>query len=200
MSVQNESPPRLDVDSPLGNKIVDAAMRCFDTWGVERTRMGDVAQEADVARPTLYRYFQNKEALVQEVMVRHIRAENSLIRTRLKFSGPGRALIHRCLLLQMREARPKEQPGSLLRTEPSRKLARRTATSPEVFEATSELWSDVLEYAARRGELRPGLDVEGAIRWLTMLVHVGLALPELMPSDGNLSRYLDDFVVQALVN
>ena len=60
----SDSIERLDVNSPQGVAIVEAAMRCFDTWGVERTRMGDIATEADVARPTLYRYFPNKEALV----------------------------------------------------------------------------------------------------------------------------------------
>ena len=174
-------------------------MRCFDTWGVERTRMSDIAVEAEVARPTLYRYFPTKEALVLEVMVRHIRDENASIRRRLRFEGSGRDVILTCMLLQLREGTPKQQPGSLLRTEPARKLARRSATSPEVFAATSELWSDVLAYAQAQGELRPDLDIEGAIHWIVMIIHVGLALPELLPSADALPRYLDEFVVQALL-
>ncbi len=199
MTASSEPAERLDVNSAQGEAIVAAAMRCFDTWGVERTRMGDIATEADIARPTVYRYFPNKEALVLEVMIRHIRAENAKIRKRIRLVGTGRDVILRCLLLQFREQRPKEQPGSLLRTEPTHKLARRTATSPEVLQAAKELWADILAYAAERGELRADLDVDGAIRWMTMLVHVSLALPELMPGDDQLEAYLDKFVVQALV-
>jgi AcrR family transcriptional regulator len=196
---RGDAAARLDPSSPLGNRIVEAAMRCFDTWGVERTRMGDIATEADVARPTLYRYFPTKEALVLEVMVRHIRDENAAVLRKLKLRGSGRRAILDCLLLLLREGTPKEQPGSLLRTDSTRKLARRSATSPEVFRATSELWSVVLDYANERGELRPGLDIDGAIHWLTTIVHLGLVLPELMPADQDLAHYLDEFVVQALV-
>ena len=194
-----DTAPRLDVDSPQGTRIVEAAMRCFDTWGVERTRMNDIATEADVARPTLYRYFPTKEALVLEVMLRHIRDENAAVLRKLKLKGSGRQAILDCLLLLLRESTPREQPGSLLRTESTRTLARRSATSPEVFRATSELWSVVLDYANERGELRPGLDLDGAIHWLTTIVHVGLVLPELMPADRDVAHYLDEFVVQALV-
>lgn len=192
--------PRLDVHSAQGNKIVEAAMRCFDTWGVERTRMGDIALEAQIPRPTMYRYFPTKEALIVEVMVRHIRLENDRIRKLLKLTGPGRDVIKNCLMLQIRESRPKDLPGSLLRTEPMHKLARRSSTSPEVFEAMSELWSDILEYAKARGELKSDLDLDGAIHWLTVIVHMSLAIPELMPSDKELPHYLDAFVVGALVS
>ncbi|MGA9278698.1 TetR/AcrR family transcriptional regulator [Ilumatobacter sp.] len=199
MADSSEPGKRLDVDSPQGNAIVEAATRCFDTWGVERTRMGDIAIEADVARPTLYRYFPNKEALILEVMIRHIRVENAMTRKKVKLAGPGRDVIRRCLLLQIREQRPKEQPGSLLRTESTHVLAHRAANSPEVLEAAKELWADIFAYAAERGELRPDLEADGAIRWMTMLVHVSLVLPELMPADEQLERYLDQFVVEALV-
>jgi hypothetical protein len=132
-------------------------------------------------------------------MIRHIRAENARIRKKIKLTGSGRSVIRRCLLLQFREQRPKEQPGSLLRTESTHKLAHRAATSPDVLAAAEELWVDILAYADGRGELRPALDIDGAIRWMTMLVHVSLALPEIMPSDSQLEHYLDQFVVQALV-
>ena len=192
--------PRLDAGSPLGNTIVDAATRCFDTWGVERTRMGDIAREAAISRPTLYRYFATKEALILEVMLRHIRVANDKIRSRLTLTGPGRDVIRTCLLLLIRESAPTEQQGSLLRTEPMTKLARRSATSPEVLAANSELWVDVLEYARARGELRDGLDISDTVRWLTFIVHVNLVIPEIVPDEGRLADYLDTFVVGALVN
>ena len=46
-------------------KIVDAAIRLFIRYGVKRTNMNDIAQEAEVARQTLYNSFSNKEAVLQ---------------------------------------------------------------------------------------------------------------------------------------
>jgi len=46
-------------------KIVDAAIRLFSRYGVKRTNMNDIAQEAEIARQTLYNCFANKEAVLQ---------------------------------------------------------------------------------------------------------------------------------------
>jgi AcrR family transcriptional regulator len=188
-----------DHGSPQANAIVEAAMTCFDRWGVERTRMGDIARGAGVSRPTLYRYFPTKEALIVEVMVRHIRVQNERLRARVPLQGTAREVLNQALLLLIQEARPEELPGSLLRTESVDRLAQRTAESPEIFAAMSEFWHDMLTYAAQRGELRSGTDLHEAVRWLTFIVFVCLALPEAVPSQEHLSRYLDRFVVEALI-
>jgi AcrR family transcriptional regulator len=191
---------RVDPESPQANAVVEAATTCFDRWGVERTRMGDIARAAGVSRPTLYRYFPTKEALIVEVMVRHIRIQNERLRARVPLDGPARDVLNRALLLLIRDSRPEDLPGSLLRTESVDRLAQRTAESPEIFAAMSEFWHDKLSYAEQRGELRAGTDLQEAVRWLTFVVFVCLALPEAVPSQEHLDRYLDRFVVEALVD
>jgi TetR/AcrR family transcriptional regulator, repressor of fatR-cypB operon len=47
--------------------ILDAALRVFAVKGYHGTSVPDVAEAADVGTGTLYRYFANKEALVNEV-------------------------------------------------------------------------------------------------------------------------------------
>ena len=54
------------VDDPIAvatSRILDAAGRCFAAQGVERTAMADVAREAGCSRQTLYRYFDDRDAL-----------------------------------------------------------------------------------------------------------------------------------------
>lgn len=46
------------------NKIVDAARKRFRYYGIGKTTMQEIAQDAGVAVGTLYRYFSNKDALV----------------------------------------------------------------------------------------------------------------------------------------
>lgn len=45
-------------------KIIDAAYRMFARYGVKRTGMGDIAQEAGVARQTLYNAFSSKDEVL----------------------------------------------------------------------------------------------------------------------------------------
>lgn len=44
-------------------RIIQSAVKCFSKYGLDRTRMDDVAQKADLSKGTLYLYFKSKEDL-----------------------------------------------------------------------------------------------------------------------------------------
>lgn len=48
--------------------IVEAAIKLFDRKGFEATRIADIAMEAEVAKGTIYLYFENKFALLEGVV------------------------------------------------------------------------------------------------------------------------------------
>jgi len=45
------------------DRILDVAGRCFADKGVARTSIGDIAKAAGCSRPTIYRYFEDRDAL-----------------------------------------------------------------------------------------------------------------------------------------
>lgn len=45
--------------------IIEAAIQLFLRYGVKRTGMNDIAEEADISRQTLYKAFTNKDAVLQ---------------------------------------------------------------------------------------------------------------------------------------
>ncbi len=51
-------------------RILEAALRAFSRYGVKRTSMGDIAQEAGIARQTLYKTFRSKD----DILCAYIRA------------------------------------------------------------------------------------------------------------------------------
>ncbi|MCD2193726.1 TetR/AcrR family transcriptional regulator [Actinomycetospora endophytica] len=51
--------------------LLDAAETCLERFGAEKMLMNDVAREAGFSRPTLYRYFADREALIRGVRSRH---------------------------------------------------------------------------------------------------------------------------------
>jgi AcrR family transcriptional regulator len=52
------------------NDIVDAAEKLFFARGYEAVNMNDIAQEAEMARGTLYQYFKNKEDIYVSIALR----------------------------------------------------------------------------------------------------------------------------------
>jgi len=56
--------------------VLEAALRVFSRYGVKRTSMSDIAEEAGVSRQTLYKAFRSKD----DVLSAHIRAytENAI--------------------------------------------------------------------------------------------------------------------------
>jgi TetR/AcrR family transcriptional repressor of mexCD-oprJ operon len=58
--------PRQGMQQRVATAILDAAARVLATHG-GRASMNDVAAEAGVARATLYRYFPNRQALLDEL-------------------------------------------------------------------------------------------------------------------------------------
>lgn len=55
--------PLRDHGGSAADRILDAAASLFVTQGVAGTNMGDVARVAGCSRATLYRYFENRDAL-----------------------------------------------------------------------------------------------------------------------------------------
>src|ERR1700751_5736008 len=59
--------------SPTGTddvreRIVAAAERCIDRHGVRKTTMDDIASEVGLSRPSVYRYFADRDDLLVELI------------------------------------------------------------------------------------------------------------------------------------
>ena len=187
-------------DSERHDAIAEAASRCFARWGVGRTRMEDIAKEAGIARPALYRYYGSKEAVLLEVMVRHIHRRAAQLHDRVKRRGRAAPLIVEALRTGIAgDDDERAISAAVLGDDVLHDTARLVAESEAVFDAMSRYWRPYLEYAANRDELRDGVDLDQAVRWLTFIVFHFLTVPETVPPSEDLETYLRTFVVNALV-
>lgn len=50
-------------------QILDAAIACVKQWGVEKTSLNDIAKQAGVTRPTVYRYFANRDEVLTAALL-----------------------------------------------------------------------------------------------------------------------------------
>ena len=57
------------VDDSTRTRILDAALQCFMQLGIDKTSLLDVARTADLSRGTVYRYFDDRQALVDATVI-----------------------------------------------------------------------------------------------------------------------------------
>lgn len=79
-------------------RILDAAGVCFARRGVARTSMGDIATEAGCSRPTVYRYFSDRDALRQAFMHREARRLSHSVATAISnIDDPAQRMVEAVL-------------------------------------------------------------------------------------------------------
>jgi AcrR family transcriptional regulator len=65
------SQPQIDSGSDRRAQILDAALVCFAKRGFHQTSMHDIAAEAGISVGLIYRYFENKEAVISAMADQH---------------------------------------------------------------------------------------------------------------------------------
>src|SRR6266516_3755285 len=65
------SQPQIDTVLDRPTQILDAALVCFAKRGFHQTSMHDISAEAGISVGLIYRYFENKEAVISAMADRH---------------------------------------------------------------------------------------------------------------------------------
>jgi AcrR family transcriptional regulator len=71
------------------DRILDAAARVFGAHGYSAGTTNRIAAEAELSVGSLYQYFPNKDAILVELVRRHVTEGTEAFRTRLAGTGPG---------------------------------------------------------------------------------------------------------------
>jgi AcrR family transcriptional regulator len=169
--------------------FLDAAMRCFERLGAERTTMVDIAREAGVTRQTLYNHFPGgKDTLVGELIVDEARRVNARAMRRIDLGAPARELLADAAVELVLSARASHMAEVLVGHGGLSASSRVIDRSRDVRGVMAEYWEPILAGLEERGELRPGLDHDHAIAWLTF-VHVALvARPDAYRGRRDMTR------------
>ena len=149
--------PDRELQADRRARILAAAVRCFGRRGIHQASMQDIAAEAGMSAANLYRYFASKEAIV-DAIAEHEREETVALLAELEraddFLGALRSVLDGTLSGDGRFeiALGLEIIAEALRNPRVAALCRRLDV-----EATGAL-ARVLEKAAARGQIDPGLD------------------------------------------
>lgn len=169
--------------SELGaERILDAAAQLFANEGIGRPGMEDIARAAGCSRATVYRYFENKQALLRAFVHREARDITAQVARELRHGG-GRPDVVDAVVATLAavRARPYLQPW----------YAGAAADLLEVFRESPVIAALADTFASPRGD-EPDADLG---RWLLRVVMSFLREPGESPAEER--RLLERFLAPA---
>jgi len=170
-----------DVSSATRQRILDAAEWCFRRLGLARVSMADVAGQAGLSRGSVYRYFADRQSLVDAV----------LERAADRFVAASTASVDRwpTLANQVGEAAvfilAGQGPALFPVEEESLFATLLTARIDGLVERWVEFWLPRLARAEERGEVRAGLDRRQAAEWIVRLMLSFAVMPSVVIDLGD---------------
>lgn len=176
---------------------MEAAESCFDRYGVSKTTMDDIAKEAGVSRPTVYRHFDDRDNLILAVVMKRSR---QLTERAVKFLQKQETFEDQLvegLLFLVEKGRKDPFVRLLVSPEHIDMATRILGGSNAPVELTYEMWEPILTAARERGELRDDLDFRAISRWLTYVIILLLGRAELEEDLASRREMLRTFVVPA---
>src|ERR1700751_3428636 len=190
-------PAESPVTDDARERILAAAERCIDRHGIRKTTMDDVAGEVGLSRPSVYRYFADRDDLLIELVTRHARALLARARKSISRQSSLPDQIVETVLYTADHGR--RDPLTRHCIDPDgTSLGKRMIASGTTELIRAQMWDGILDAAVANNELPPGLPRSDIHLWLgnvTVMVMRGLD-----DGDGDVRRYrsiLRRFVVPA---
>jgi AcrR family transcriptional regulator len=159
------------------DSILRAAIELFAARGIRRVSVAEVAKKAGVNPVTIYNHFQDKDALVREVVTRLTMDHWSRFRAILEDDSPFVEKLERVIALkhEMADLYSSELARSAISTDPQ---IRRVVDS--LFEnEVNPLLLKFLKSGQREGAVRRDLSINALRIYLDMFTDVARSHPEL---------------------
>ncbi|WAJ43294.1 helix-turn-helix domain containing protein [Mycobacterium sp. Aquia_216] len=155
--------------------IVSAARAVFARYGVARTRMADIAKEAQLARQTLYDFVTGRDELIGLALVACCGELQQRLDAALA-DGPSdlRERFVEVLARAVEIASSDEEFGALADALPRETVDRIIGGASAVQALLAKSLRPVLEQAASAGQLRQGVVVDEASQWLLGVISFAL--------------------------
>ncbi|HUG83174.1 MAG TPA: helix-turn-helix domain-containing protein [Euzebya sp.] len=139
--------------------LLDAAARRFVAAGITRTTMEDIVREAAVGKATLYRYFPNKDAVVDALVERERIRFDRLLREAAAGGADAADGLLRAFVAGLQFLRTHPMLTKSLAEEPDRLLPYLTTRSGPIAETGIGVFGDLVTTGVVDGTLRSDLHI-----------------------------------------
>lgn len=158
--------------------LLAAAARRFVAAGIRATTMEDIAREARAGKATLYRYFANKDAVIDALLDREARRFERSLRAAADDHEAAAERIEAAFLVGVRFFVDHPVMTRGRDEEPALVLSRITADGGPVVRRGLELFTDLVAQGVRSGELR-SVDPPAAAEVIVRLILSYFAFPPM---------------------
>ncbi|MEV4673813.1 MULTISPECIES: TetR/AcrR family transcriptional regulator [Actinomadura] len=163
---------------PQTDRILDAALRSFETYGPRRTTMDDVARESGLGRATIYRRFPTKGDLVTGVLLREARRFFAELDEAVAALPTLEERLVEGFAVTLRISREQRLITRLMVVEPELILPHSTVKAGPLLAAARGYLAGRLRTAQRLGAAPAGVDPELVAEILVRLTHSLVLTPE----------------------
>ena len=175
---------------PVRERLLDAAEGCLEQFGPQKTSMEDVARAAGMSRATVYRYFENRDALLLGVASRqsaNLAAE--AIAFLPQFNTISDWLVEGCLFT-LRELPKRPVFASLVTSLDSSSASKLLLGSTGLIQIGVNVLRPMFANAKQQGLLRDDIDIDMLIEWLLRVLWTYLNAPSQVAEDEEGMRRL----------
>jgi AcrR family transcriptional regulator len=174
----------------IRERLLDAAEGCLEQFGPQKTSMEDVARAAGMSRATVYRYFENRDALLLGVASRQASSLATEAMSYLsQFSTISDWLVEG-LLFTLREIPKRPVFASLVTSLDSGASGSLFLGSAGLIQIGVNVMRPMFANAQEQGLLRDDIDPEMLIEWLLRMLWTYLNAPSQVATDEEGMRRL----------
>lgn len=171
---------RIDQPEQGTARIIGAARSCYAEFGVASATIDQIAQRAGVSRRTVYRYFDNKDAIVMAVVEEQAAPffeQMGASLTRLKTDEFRQLLIH-CVLFAIEHGPAMEGHQLLLGSKNAAATANFYLRSTRMKTKLNGLLREPFQLARASGNIDPAWQLDDIVNWAGRLVYSFIRYPE----------------------
>ncbi|CAA0079403.1 HTH-type transcriptional regulator TtgR [Mycolicibacterium vanbaalenii] len=183
------------------DQILEAANQCFTQLGIHRTSVQDVARMANVSRGTVYRYFEDRNVLIDAAIefgaqkFYRLVADAMAEKTTLAEKLGAMAETHAAILLDHRTR-------NRLMADDSELMRHMIADGDTAVRRSTQFLMPYVKDAQERGEVGGSVDVTAASEWLARIIYSFSTVNEAQTFDmskpDTVRRYVETFAINGL--
>lgn len=197
------APAELEPDGEFDRRdqILEAANECFTQLGIQRTSVQDVARKANVSRGTVYRYFEDRNVLIDAAIefgaqrfYREVASAMAKKNTLAEQVG-AMAETHARILLDHRTR-------NRLMADDAELMRHMVSDGDTAVRRSTNFLEPYVRAARERGEVGTGVDVSAASEWLARIIWSFSTVNEAQTFDmskpDTVRRYVETFAINGL--
>ena len=178
-------------------EIINAAAKCFEQYGPQRTSMDDIAEAAGISRKTLYRIFNDRPKLIQAILQWRWATIAKKIQSRIAKATCFEEALLEGSVTAVSAAQNDKLTNDIIHKATDHNLEQFLLRGNErIHKANQDIWLTAIEDGRKEGVVKQNLSDERIIEIIASM-HALLVMRDDSPAEQR--EFLKDVLLPAVV-